>query len=142
MKFQITKLHGKDPWKVAYAIGKAQHQILKNLAGGRKITDKDKRRDFAQACQSRAVDYDAGPNGGVITLTARYRNISRKDLTVFVRATPGSNHWILPKFKITKLHAGDKFFLTGMIRGYDQQGRHGTSFYLGDKIYMEQRDLE
>ena len=142
MKFQTSELHGEEPWKVAFSIGKAQHKILKNLAERRKITDKDRRREFAQACQSRAVDYDVDRNGGVITLIARYRNISRKDLTVFVRASPGSNHWILPKFKITKLHAGDKIFLVGMIRGYDQQGRHGTSFYLGSKIFLERRNLE
>jgi len=143
LTFKISKRDGDGPWKAGCALGKAQYRILKTLAKRRGIKDKETRDAFGRACRSRAVDFDSvGDDQGFITVTTRYRNVARKDMTVYVRANPTSDEWVLPQFKITKLRAGDKIFLTGMIRGYEQQGRHGTSFYLGSKIFLEQRDLE
>lgn len=142
LTFVISRVEGEGPWKVGCALGKAQYRILRIMGKRRGIKDKDKFDAFAQGSRSNAVDFANDDRGGLITVTTTYRNVARKDITVFVRANPTSNEWVLPRFKITKLRAGDKIFLTGMIRGYDQQSRHGTSFYLGSKIYLEQRKFD
>ena len=117
------------------------------MAKRRNITDPRLLTEYILNCRSRACEYtcdsdENGCHGGIIYITTRYKNVPQKDVTVYVRANSDSDEWVLPRFKITKLRAGDKIYLTGMLRGYDAQSRHGASFYLGSKIYLEQRNLE